>query len=477
MVHDGQRARAQQRASGSDASSPNQTAEDPNFSLVSNWNRPAGSWAEANVSKGVEKILASFGSTRPRPNSLQEQLLTPAFDRMYVVGITPPGRGTALALALVATERVEPRVRSLQVLVVEPWPPSDLEDLAFAFARPSGIGVDCCECRSNDECDHPSDGHQILVHSPTADTRTTVAEQAMRSSELSLVVLHRVDALLAVNRPKIVALLCAKPPHVQLVITTTEMTADILRIARDFMPPRLVHEDESPAVISMTKEGVQVASYSLIDGRLKSEVHLNAQQLDELPKAKNVVMAEVIVHVRNEAAESPSPAVRDSMAAVASKLKLRVGSSTFNRALQRPQIDRPNAHVLVGFGDHIHSCIQHQLLTFHSVRHFVAFHTGVKAKPESGESAFEWGVHLLQSCLPGDAQTVLVTERVTDEVLRLCNKLEGEFSLISTPEVEDGGENPTESQSRPNSQDSAGSKDFVRVEPLTSPSESTRSRS
>ncbi|KAI6207237.1 hypothetical protein M3Y99_01858300 [Aphelenchoides fujianensis] len=277
-----QRARAQTKASGAAASSSAQMpAEDPDFALISNWNRPAASWDQGRISAVALRIFETAGFERPRPNTLQEQLLTPAFDGMDVVGITPPERGTAFALALVATERVNPRTAGLQVLVVEPWPPSDIEELACAFGLPNFVAVDRCECHSDDECDHPLDGHQILVHSPTASCRTTVAERCMESSELKLVVLHRVDALLAADRPKIFALIRAKPPHVQLVITAVEMTADVLRIARDFMPPRTVKGDRSPAVISMAATGLQVASYSLVNGHFESKVHVNARELDE----------------------------------------------------------------------------------------------------------------------------------------------------------------------------------------------------
>ncbi|KAI6242415.1 DEAD/DEAH box helicase [Aphelenchoides fujianensis] len=201
---------------------------------------------------------------------------------MDVVGITPPGRGSALGLALIATQRVDPHVRRLQVLVVDAELSNDIGVFAYAFGSPTRIGVVRCQCSSDDVCKHSDDDLHILVHSPTASTQTTIAERCMESDALRMVVVHRVDELLAADRAKIFAILRAKPPHVQLVITAAEMTPDILRIARDFMPPRAVGEDRSPAVISMTKEGLQIASYSLVNDRLESKVHVDATRFDTL---------------------------------------------------------------------------------------------------------------------------------------------------------------------------------------------------
>ncbi|KAI6225364.1 hypothetical protein M3Y99_01349600 [Aphelenchoides fujianensis] len=219
------------------ASSSNQSAEDPDFSLVSNWNRPAASWDQARISAVALRIFETADFTRPRPNSLQEQLLTPAFDGMDVVGITPPGRA--------------------------PPSPSRWSPPSAWIREPPAS-----------KCSSSSRGRP-------ATTRTTVAERAIECPDLKLVVLHRVDALLAADRSKIFAILRAKPPRVQLVITAAEMTADLLRIARDFMPPRTVKNDRSPAVISMAATGLQVASYRLVNGRFESKVHVNARDLDE----------------------------------------------------------------------------------------------------------------------------------------------------------------------------------------------------
>ncbi|KAI6240448.1 RNA helicase [Aphelenchoides fujianensis] len=321
-------------------------AKDPDFSLVSNWNFREVAWADADVSLLAEEALAIAGLPAPRAHSLQERVLTPGFRAMDVVAVTPPARGTALALALIATERVDPRLRRLQVLVVEPSPPSKLEGLASALGLPNRLSVKRCECRSDAQCAHPTDGTQVLVHSPTASTRTTVGERAMGSPELKLVVLHRVDALLAADRPKIFALLRAKPPHVQLVITTREMTADILCIARDFMPPHRVHGERSPAVISMADEGVQVASYSLRDGRLESTVHVDAARFDKLVTAAN---GQRLAHLLRVPTELPA----------VSTLPLfdlrRFGNAPIVRGMREAGVrelrDAQKAHLLKGISD------------------------------------------------------------------------------------------------------------------------------
>ncbi|KAI6242556.1 RNA helicase [Aphelenchoides fujianensis] len=291
--------------------------EDPDFSLVSNWGHYSATLLHPRMSEVTVGILMGKRYEMATPHSLQERLLQPAIDGKDVVGISPPGRGTSLAVSLLVNERVDRFVPGLQVLVLKPKPRKDveIENYTACICELNGVEIGGCACATDDECDHPHGHQQVLVHSPTASCRTIIAERCMESDALRLVVVHRVDELLAADRPKIFAILRAKPPRVQLVITAAEMTADVLRIARDFMPPRSVNGEPSPVLLSVAKEDLQVVTYSLVGGKLKTKVHVDALRFDQMVAEANTRHVVELLRVRTVVpellAELPAKSVKD----------------------------------------------------------------------------------------------------------------------------------------------------------------------
>ncbi|KAI6240470.1 hypothetical protein M3Y99_00455500 [Aphelenchoides fujianensis] len=292
-------------AGAAPSTSAPQQKEDLDFSLVSNWGHYSATLLHPHMSDTTVGILMGKRYEMARPHSLQERLLQPAIDGKDVVGISPPGRGTSLAVSLLVNERVDRFVPGLQVLVLKPKPRKDveIENYTACICELNGVEIGGCACATDDECDHPHGHQQVLVHSPTASCRTTIAERCMESDALRMVVVHRVDELLAADRPKIFAILRAKPPRVQLVITAAEMTADVLRIARDFMPPRSVNGEPSPVLLSVTKEDLQVVTYSLVGGRLKTKVHVDALRFDQIVGEANTRHVVELLRVRTEVPE------------------------------------------------------------------------------------------------------------------------------------------------------------------------------
>ncbi|KAI6238278.1 ATP-dependent RNA helicase eIF4A [Aphelenchoides fujianensis] len=290
--------------------------EDADFSLVSNWGHRSGSMLHTRMSEATVGILMGKRYEMATPHSLQERLLLPAIDGKDVVGISPPGRGTSLVVSLLVNQRVDRLVSGVQVLVLKPKPRKDveIEDHLASICEPNGVQVGGCACATDDECDHPHGHQQVLVHSPTPSCRTTIAERVMESDALRMVVVYRVDELLAADRPKIFAILRAKPPRVQLVITAAQMTPDVLRIARDFMPPRTVNGEPSPVLLSVTKEGLQVVTHSLVSGKLKTKVHVNALRFDRMAGEASARRLFELLRVRTEAPElHPDPSVEQPL--------------------------------------------------------------------------------------------------------------------------------------------------------------------
>ncbi|KAI6242560.1 ATP-dependent RNA helicase DeaD [Aphelenchoides fujianensis] len=129
--------------------------------------------------------------------------------------------------------------------------------------------------------------------------------------------------------------------------------------------------------------------------------------------------------------------LRDQMQGIAAQMQLVVRACPDDQsAAQSRALFDSKLHVLIGTGEQLHALLQRALLisSLPSVRHFVVFELGAA----NTTAAFLWEIPTFHCCLrmAPAFQTVLVAERVTDEVLDLCNRLEVDFSLISTVDAE-----------------------------------------